>query len=144
MQGDIVNTIITCVNGETITLRHDTTLPRPRSLDFEVQGTRGIWLGDRRLIYLEGQSPRETWEPDQAYLQPYEHDYWKWWGEEALRYDSHHQGMDYIMLKAVAADWQHIVSYPADVHDLALWTSVTPLSGLSIAERRTVSLAEFP
>mgnify|MGYP002974907981 FL=1 len=142
--GDVVVTQLESENGILMTLTHDTTLPRPRSLDFEVQGTRGIWQGDRRLIYLEGRSPRETWESDHAYLQPYEHDYWKWWGEEALRYDSHHQGMDYIMLKAVEADRLHIAPYPADVYDLALWTSVTPLSGLSIAEHRTVALTEFP
>lgn len=141
--GDVVVTQLESDSGILLTLTHDTTLPRPRSLDLEVQGTKGIWLGEHRLIYLEGRSPRETWEPDRTYLQPYEHVYWKEWGDEALRYDAHHRGMDYVMLKAVEADLQQRIPYPADVHDLALWTSVTPLSGLSIARRRTVYLSEF-
>lgn len=141
--GDVVVTQLETESGILVTLTHDTTLPRPRSLDFEIQGTRGIWQGDRRMIYLEGRSPRETWEPDHLYLPHYEHFYWQQWGDEALQCDSHHQGMDYIMLKALEADFLGLAAYPADVHDLALWTSVTPLSGLSIAGRRTVYLSEF-
>ena len=37
-QGDIVNTIIKCSNGETILLTLDTTLPRYYSRGFTVQG----------------------------------------------------------------------------------------------------------
>lgn len=143
MLGDIIVSQLESESGILISLTHDTTLPRPRSLDFEVQGTKGIWQGEHRQIYLEGVSPHETWEADCAYLARYEHPYWKEWGGEALLHDSHHQGMDYVMLKAVEADLQGTMPYPADVSDLALWTSVTPLSGLSIAERRTVCLSEF-
>ncbi len=136
--GDVVVTQLETANGILISLTHDTTLPRPRSLDFEVQGTKGIWQGDRRQIYLEGISPNEAWESDEAYVERYEHRYWQLWGEDALRIDTHHQGMDYIMLKAVEADLKDEMSYPATIQDLALWTSVTPLSKTSIKERRTV------
>lgn len=137
--GDVVSTQIETAGGVLISLTHDTTLPRPRSLDFEVQGTRGIWRGDERKIYIEGQSPRETWEDDESYISRYESDYWKRWGADALEYDTHHQGMDYIMLKAVEADLTGSISYPVTLTDLALWTSVSPLSKKSILERRTVS-----
>ena len=40
-QGDIINTIITCANGETILLTLDTTLPRNYSRFFSVRGTKG-------------------------------------------------------------------------------------------------------
>ena len=40
--GDIVITLIKCANGETITLTHDTSLPRPYSRGNLVQGTNGI------------------------------------------------------------------------------------------------------
>ena len=36
--GDVVTTHIACANGETILLQHDTSLPRPYSLGFRVQG----------------------------------------------------------------------------------------------------------
>lgn len=139
-QGDIVLTQLETASGVLISLTHDTTLPRPRSLDLEVQGTKGIWQGELRRIYLEGRSPHETWEPDTPYLQQYAHTYWKRWGEEALRLDTHHEGMDYIMLKALEAGLKQELAYPADLRDLALWTSVTPLSIQSIAEHKTVSM----
>lgn len=136
--GDVVVTQLETENGVLLTLTHDTTLPRPRSLDFEVQGTKGIWQGDRRLIYVEGSSPEETWEPDESYINRYEHRYWRQWGQEAVEVDAHHGGMDYVMLKALEEDICGGEPYPVTVDDLALWTSVTPWSKVSIAERKTV------
>ena len=118
-QGDVTVTQLETASGTLVSLTHDTTLPRPRSLDFEIQGTKGIWQGEQRRIYLEGKSPHETWETDTAYLQKYEHLYWQQWGEEALRIDTHHEGMDYIMLKALEAEMKQEIPYPADIHDLA-------------------------
>lgn len=138
--GDVVVTQLETEGGILISLTHDTTLPRPRSLDFEIQGTKGIWQGDRREIYIEGSSPDECWESDLPYVERYEHYYWQQWGEEALKIDTHHKGMDYIMLKALESDLRGEISYPATLEDLALWTSVTPWSKLSIAEQRTICL----
>lgn len=136
--GDIVITQMRTAAGILITLTHDTTLPRPRSLDFELQGSKGIWRGEFRQIYIEGESPDETWEDDREYIERFEHVFWKRWGKEALKHDTHHRGMDYIMLRALAADMQGEAVYPATGEDLALWTSITPHSKLSIAEKRTV------
>ncbi|MDO4692367.1 MAG: Gfo/Idh/MocA family oxidoreductase [Porphyromonadaceae bacterium] len=136
--GDIICTQIETERGMLISLTHDTTLPRPKSLDYEVQGTKGIWQGDVRRIYLEGISPSQTWESDASYIEQYRHPYWQLWGEEALSQDEHHQGMDYMMLRVLVADFIGQMSYPAGVEDLALWCRVTPLSAYSIAERRSV------
>ena len=46
------------------------------------------------------------------------------------------------MLKALEEDLRGGTPYPASLQDLALWTSVTPWSKVSIAERRTVSISE--
>ena len=46
--GDIVTTVIKCANGQTIMLSHDTNSPRPYSLNFRVQGTKGIWMKDNK------------------------------------------------------------------------------------------------
>lgn len=139
-QGDVIVTQLRTASGVLVSLTHDTTLPRPRSLDLEIQGSKGIWQGDQRRIYLEGKSPEETWESDETYVCQYEHPYWKQWGEEALRIDTHHEGMDYIMLKALEADLKGESIYPANLHDLALWTSVTPLSIRSIAEQKSLPM----
>lgn len=135
--GDVVTTQLETRDGVLISLTHDTTLPRPRTLDFEVQGTRGIWNGDTRRIYLEGM-PTEEWTDDEPYIARYQSDYWKRWGDEAMRFDTHHRGMDYVMLKALEADLTGLTPYPASLTDLAAWTAVTPLSARSIAERRGV------
>ena len=116
-------------------------MPRPRSLDFEVQGTKGLWQGDTHRIYVEGPDKAERWEDDAPWLARYEHSYWTRWGQEALQADSHHQGMDYVMLKAVEEALSGGVPYPVGVEDLAMWTAVTPLSGRSIAGRCTVDFS---
>lgn len=138
--GDIVITQMRTEAGVLITLTHDTTLPRPRSLDFELQGSKGIWRGEFRQIYIDGESPYETWEDDEKYIARYEHICWQKWGKEALIQDVHHQGMDYIMLRMLAADFRGEMTYPITAGDLALWTSVSPYSKLSIAGKRTVFL----
>lgn len=138
--GDIVITQMRTEAGVLITLTHDTTLPRPRSLDFELQGSKGIWRGEFRQIYVEGESPYETWEDDEKYIARYEHICWQKWGKEALIQDVHHQGMDYIILRMLAADFRGEMTYPITAGDLALWTSVSPYSKLSIAGKRTVFL----
>lgn len=130
--GDVICTQITTERGVLITLTHDTTLPRPRSLDWEVQGTRGIWNGDRRQIYIEGISPKETWEDDAIYLSKYEHIYWQKWGLIAPEIDKHHKGMDFVMLRAMLADMMNDIKFPVGIRDLALWCSITSLSQASI------------
>lgn len=138
--GDIIITQLRTQKGILITLTHDTTLPRPRSLDFEIQGTKGIWQGFTRQIYVEGISPEEKWEDDTTYINQYEHPYWQQWGQEALLTDKHHEGMDFMMLRVLAADLEKKEVFPTTGEDLALWTSVTPLSEISIKKKRTVSL----
>lgn len=150
--GDIISTQIETRGGTLISLTHDTTLPRPRSLDFEIQGSLGIRDGVNRRIYLEKMNT-ETWVADGAILSQYESREWQLWGKDALKHDSHHQGMDYIMLKSVAADIlagtqqpaeaMAGTHYPATLDDLALWTSVTLLSEISIREHRRVEFGNI-
>ncbi|XDN06308.1 protein-disulfide reductase DsbD domain-containing protein (plasmid) [Escherichia coli] len=76
--GDVVNTMIGCTNGETIMLCHDTSLPRPYSLGFRVQGTEGLWMDVNKSIYLEGKSPQpHRWEPAEGWFAKYDHPLWK-------------------------------------------------------------------
>jgi len=72
--GDVVTTVIKCHNGESVVVSHDTNSPRPYSLNFRVQGTEGIWMGDQYSIYLEDKSPEaHQWEPFDKYLDKYDH-----------------------------------------------------------------------
>ena len=138
--GDIVNTVARTADGTLLSLVHDTTLPRPKSFGFEVQGTRGIWDEENHRMYIEGRSPFEQWEPDAAYIEEWLDPMWRRWGAEAAAADQHHGGMDWMMLRAIEEDLRGGAAYPATLADLALWTSITPLSAKSIAEGRTVIL----
>ena len=66
--GDVITTVIKTSNDETITVQHDTNLPRPYSLGFRVQGTEGLWMDVNSSIYLDGKSPNHEWEAAAAYL----------------------------------------------------------------------------
>lgn len=134
LMADIVTTQLATRQGTLIHLIHDTTLPRPKSLDYEIQGVKGIWNGERRAIYLEGISPEGEWEDDAPYIDNYEHHLWQRWGFEALLHDKHHVGMDYIMLRTMLQDRIEPGIYPTYLSDLALWSSITPLSSRAILQ----------
>ncbi len=136
-QGDVVTTMISCANGETILLTHDCTLPRPYSRGGWVQGARGIWMEDGHGIFLEDM-PQEnaSWAhafvSDRPYLERYEHPLWKEYREFGLR--GGHGGMDYLVLRAFVESIQKGVKFPIDVYDTASWMAITCLSEASVAQ----------
>ncbi len=130
--GDIVTTLIQCANGETIVVSHDTNLPRPYSLNFRVQGTKGLWMRDNRSIYLEGVSPEShRWEPFDKYQQEYDHGLWKRFGSDAE--GAGHGGMDFFVVNAFIQSVIRDVPPPIDVYDAAAWSVISPLSEQSVA-----------
>ncbi len=129
--GDVVTTQIRCANGETILLQHDTNLPRPYSLGFRVQGTKGIWMDVNKSIYLEGTSPQpHRWEDAKPYLDKYDHPLWQRWTKDAE--GTGHGGMDFFVLHAFVESIKRGVPTPMDVYDAATWSAITPLSEKSI------------
>ena len=141
--GDIVTTQIRCANGETILLQHDTNLPRPYSLGFRVQGTKGLWMDLNHSLYIEGLSAKaDVWEPAQPYLDKYDHPDWQRWGKEAE--NAGHGGMDFFVLQAFVEAVKQQTTTPMDVYDAAAWSSITPLSEMSIEMgNQTVDMPDF-
>ena len=129
--GDIVTTLIRCNNGETILISHDTNLPRPYSLGFRVQGTKGLWMNDGDQIYLDGISQFDEWEPAASYLEKYDHPLWKKYEVQAE--GAGHGGMDFFVVHAFIESVKNKVQPPLDVYDAAAWSVVSPLSERSIA-----------
>ena len=139
--GDIVTTVIKCYNGETIVVSHDTSSPRPYSLNFRVQGTNGIWMGDNYSIYLEGQSPKpHEWEPFDEYLKKYDHPLWKSFENDAD--GAGHGGIDFFIVRAFIESVKRGVKPPIDVYDAVSMSVISPLSEKSIANGSTS--VEFP
>ena len=100
--GDVVTTLIKCANGQTIVLSHDTNSPRPYSLNFRVQGTKGLWMKDSKSIYIEDRSPQShKWEDDEKYLREFDHPLWKRFSEaKSTLSQSGHGGMDFFIIRA--------------------------------------------
>jgi hypothetical protein len=129
--GDVVTTVIKCANGQSIMLSHDTNSPRPYSLNFRVQGTKGIWMVDNNSIYIEGTSPEEhRWESDEEYLKKYDHPIWKRFEDQAA--GAGHGGMDFFIVRAFVESLKRNISPPIDVYDAVSMSVVSPLSEQSI------------
>lgn len=140
-QGDIVTTVITCENGETITLTLDTTLPRIYSRNFTVHGTKGMYQEDGDYVFLEKDltvdiaeidvDPQKIWKNADKYGEEYDNDLWKHKSEGMIA--GGHGGMDYLVLRAMLSAARG-ESYPAiDAYDAAAWMCITALSEQSIA-----------
>ena len=138
--GDIVTTMLSTANGQVVVLHHDTNSPRPYSLGFRVQGTEGLWMDINGSLHLQGKSPEHQWEDAAAYLNRYDHPYWKRDGELAA--GAGHGGMDYFLIQDFVRVARANARPPLDVYDGATWLAVTPLSEASIAAGG--SLQQFP
>ncbi len=138
-QGDIVNTIITCADGSTISLTLDTTLPRAYSRGFTVKGTKGMYMEDNNSIYIDGNEEMEKahfrwqnfWDNAKEYVEKYNHPVWQKYGGAAA--NSGHDGIDYMVLAAFFEALEKKKPFPIDVYDAAAWMSITCLSEESIA-----------
>src|SRR5450432_535415 len=129
--GDIVTTHIKCVNGETILLEHDTNLPRPYSLGFRVQGTKGLWMDVNHSIYIEGLAAKpHEWDDAQSWLDKHDHPLWARWSKETE--NAGHGGMDFFVLHGFVEAIKRQTATPLDVYDAAAWSAITPLSEKSI------------
>ncbi|WP_026452690.1 Gfo/Idh/MocA family protein [Aequorivita capsosiphonis] len=137
-QGDIVQTMLQCENGETVLLTHDTSLQRPYNLGFRVQGTDGIWqdIGsggfDQGFLYFEEEMDHShKWANSKEYMEKYDHPLWK--KHETKAEGAGHGGMDYFLINDFIECIKANKEFPFDVYDLATWYAITPLSEKSIA-----------
>ncbi|MBK9152549.1 MAG: Gfo/Idh/MocA family oxidoreductase [Saprospiraceae bacterium] len=138
--GDVVTTSIQTAMGETIVLSHDTSLPRPYSLGFRVQGVKGLWMDINKSVHIEGRSPAHKWEPADAYFKTYDHPLWRKYEKDAA--DAGHGGMDWFVLHAFVEALKNNEPMPLDVYDHASWAVITCLSEQSISQGGAVQ--SFP
>lgn len=137
-QGDIVNTIITCENGETISLKLDTTLPRAYSREFTVRGTKGMYEENTNSVFLEGDEEtgasvehyKKVIDNAVSFEEKYLPEAWKKITPEQI--ESAHGGMNYLQFCAFFDAIRNNKSMPIDVYDAASWMCITALSEDSI------------
>lgn len=134
-QGDVTTTMIKCANGETITLHHDCSLPRPYSRDYCVQSTKAIYKEGpfEDYFYHEDLSEEQHKFADfDVFKEKYEHPLWKQYRIDGL-HESGHGGMDFLVLSAFADSVINNKRSPIDVYDTAAWMVITALSEQSVA-----------
>ncbi|MCZ7644653.1 MAG: gfo/Idh/MocA family oxidoreductase [Planctomycetota bacterium] len=132
--GDINCSLIKSVKGVTVTLYHDTNLPRPYDLIFRAQGVKGLYMGTVDGIYLDGISPEHhKYEPFAPYMKKYAHPLWAGLQKEAQK-NGGHGGGDYITLYEFIRAVRHKTEVPIDVYDAATWSSIMPLSIESVKQ----------
>ena len=129
--GDVVTTVLKTSNGETVLLSHDTGLPRPYSLGFRVQGTKGIWMDVNKSLLLDGHTKAHSWEEAKTWLDRYDHPLWKKYGNDAKT--AGHGGMDFFVFHHFVECAKRNIAPQMDVYDAATWLAITPLSEASIA-----------
>ena len=134
-QADIVTTVITCANGETVTIKLDTTLPRFYSRDFTVHGTRAMYSELNNALIIEGEYKEEWnhnyWNNAEAALEKYESPIWKQFQEEGVK--GGHGGMDGLVYSAFVDAVLGGHDMPIDVYDAATWMVITALTEQSLA-----------
>jgi len=141
--GNMNTTVVKSNLGKTIMIQHDVTSPRPYSRIHLVSGTKGVaqkwpeparisvgheWIDELEMKRLEGEYTPEIV---------------KHIGNIAKKIGGH-GGMDFIM------DWRLIdclrngLPLDMDVYDAATWSSITPLSEWSVANRsNSIDVPDF-
>ena len=134
-QGDVVTSIIKCAHGETITLTHDCSLPRPYCRDYVIQGTKGIFKeateGELRFAVEGVTESTHRYEDFKKRLPEFEHPLWKEYLSEGVK--KGHGGMDWVVLSAFVDAVKEDAEPPIDVYDTAAWMAITCLSEQSVA-----------
>lgn len=131
--GDVNISIIKTYAGCTITVVHDTNLPRPYSRINMVQGTKGLIMDYPPRIYVEGLNSKEEFEPLEKYAEQWEHPLWKALGESAK--GAGHGGMDFIEDYRLIECLRKGLPTDMNVYDAASWSAVSELSERSVAKR---------
>ena len=139
--GDVITSVLKTINGETIIISHDTSLPRPYSLGFRVQGTKGIWMDINQSLHIEGVSEKHRWEKTDKYwgndktMKTHDHPLWQKYFPMAE--GAGHGGMDWFLINAFVESAKQNIAPPIDVYDAATWLAITTLSEASIAAGST-------
>lgn len=138
--GDVNTSLIRTARGRTITVVHDTNLPRPYSRIHLVQGTKGLFSGYPNRAYIEGRSPEHRWEDAESLLEEYEHPLWRAATGEGA--GGGHGRMDYLEDYRLVRCLQEGLPTEMNVYDAAALSAVTDLSERSAADRSRP--ADFP
>ncbi len=140
--GDVNLSLIKTARGRTITVVHDTNLPRPYSRINLVQGTRGIFAGYPNRVYVEGRSESHRWDDAEKWREEYEHPLWR--NVASPGEELGHGQMDYLEDYRLVRCLQEGLPTEMNVYDAAALSAVIDLSERSVADRsRPMDFPDF-
>lgn len=148
-QGDVVNTIIKCMGGETISLTLDTTLPRYYSRGLVIQGTKGMYCEENDSLFFDGAEHakdhfewKKHWGNITEYYEKYDHPVWQKYIRDGVK--AGHDGMDWLVFVDFVEYVKGNKKPEIDIYDMVSWMSITALSEESIAKGgAVVSIPDF-
>lgn len=131
--GDVNVSLIKASDGTTITLYHDTNLPRPYDRIDMIQGTKAISVGYPDRIYIDGVSPFDEWEDLTKYSPKYEHPLWQ--RINKFPEDAGHGGMDFLEDYRLIRALQEGTETDMDVYDAVALSVVSELTEISVKNK---------
>ena len=143
-QGDVITTMIKCANGETVSLKLETTLPRRYDRELYISGTKGNFSQTTNSVFVDGDGEWAGLDQVKDTTAKYENylpSVWKNMTEEDKK--GGHGGMDGITVKRFITALKTGEEMPIDVYDAATWLSIGCLSEQSIATGSVVYCPDF-
>ncbi|NBB21664.1 Gfo/Idh/MocA family oxidoreductase [Runella sp. CRIBMP] len=131
-KGDMNNTLIKTHLGRSILVQHDIVTARPYSRINMLAGTKAFHMGYPSHFSKKGQGHGFLKEEEyKALREQYKHPIWAKMKDE-IEKNGGHGGMDFVLIYRLIDCFNRGTSLDMDVYDAASWSSVTPLSALSI------------
>lgn len=137
--GDMNTTLIKTKLGKTIMLQFDVHTGRPYNRLNTVTGTKAVHMGYPSRLYIGHEELQwgHSWldaENYKEYREKYDHPLWQKLRTQISKNAVGHGGMDFVMIYRLIRCLNEGKALDINVYDSVLWSAVTPLSELSVAQ----------
>jgi predicted dehydrogenase len=148
--GDMNTTLIKTELGKTIMLQFDVHTGRPYSRINKVVGTKAVHDGYPSRLFIDSDEPvfwGHKWLADAEYLsykEKYTHPIILQLKKISQEFKQGHGGMDFVMIYRLITCINLGLPLDINVYDGVMWSAITPLSELSVAEKsQSVPFPDF-
>ena len=148
--GDMNNTLIKTKKGKTILLQFDVHTGRPYSRINKLVGTKAVHDGYPSRLYIDTEHPEywgHKWLKDTEYddyKRKYKHTIITKLSNISKEFKQGHGGMDFIMIYRLIKCLNIGAPLDINIYDSVMWSSITPLSELSVASNsQSIKIPDF-
>jgi len=148
--GDMNNTLIKTKKGKTILLQFDVHTGRPYSRINKVVGTKAVHDSYPSRLYIDSEKPEywgHNWLKNKEYNNykyKYQHPIIKKLKKISKNFKQGHGGMDFVMIYRLIRCLNLGLPLDINLYDSVMWSSITPLSELSVASNsQPIQIPDF-